>query len=141
MAKQLTLMGCLKQPCFLYKPTLKHSDVEKVKLTQSYGDGTTRTKKCPVFSGTKGIEGLLYFEERFKSIAKQPTYNNVPSLFDRFEKVLQDMAEEKWEKLASQVADADRDVPHFDAEIKKCYLSYCNNEAKDIMIVYLDNLK
>eukprot|EP00957_Ditylum_brightwellii_P043819 3323129-Ditylum_brightwellii.AAC.1 len=42
---------------------------------------------------------------------------------------------------SSQVAEADRDAPCFDKEIKKFYLSYCNNEAKDTMIDYLDNLK
>eukprot|EP00957_Ditylum_brightwellii_P024535 1852232-Ditylum_brightwellii.AAC.1 len=85
MAKQLALMGCLKQPRFLYKATFKHSDMEKVKLIQSYDDGITRTKKCPVFSGTEEIERLLYVEERFRSIAKQLTYDDGPSLFNNFE--------------------------------------------------------
>eukprot|EP00957_Ditylum_brightwellii_P052289 3965751-Ditylum_brightwellii.AAC.1 len=115
--------------------------MEKVKLIQSYDDGTTRTKKCSVFSGTEGIEGLLYVEERFRSVTKQLTYNDGPSLFNNFEEVLQDTAKDKWENLASQVAEADRDVPCFNEEIKKFYLSYCDNEAKDTMIDYLDNLK
>eukprot|EP00957_Ditylum_brightwellii_P036190 2741733-Ditylum_brightwellii.AAC.1 len=63
MAKQLQNSGCLKQPCFLYKSTFKHSDVEKVQLVQQYDDGLTKTKKCPMFSGKEGIEGLLYVEE------------------------------------------------------------------------------
>eukprot|EP00957_Ditylum_brightwellii_P102158 7787635-Ditylum_brightwellii.AAC.2 len=32
--------------------------MEKVKLIQSYDDGTTKSKKCPIFSGTEGIEGI-----------------------------------------------------------------------------------
>eukprot|EP00957_Ditylum_brightwellii_P055925 4237588-Ditylum_brightwellii.AAC.1 len=59
--------------------------MEKVKLIQSYDDGTTRTKKCSVFSGIEEIEGLLYVEKRFKSIEKQLTYDDGPSLFNNFE--------------------------------------------------------
>eukprot|EP00957_Ditylum_brightwellii_P049850 3779185-Ditylum_brightwellii.AAC.1 len=66
--------------------------MEKVKLTQSYDDGATRTKKCPVFSRTEGNEGLFYVEERFRSVSKKLTYNDGPSLFDNFEEVLQGVA-------------------------------------------------
>eukprot|EP00957_Ditylum_brightwellii_P043255 3277935-Ditylum_brightwellii.AAC.1 len=59
--------------------------MEKVKLIQLYDDGTTRTKKCPVFSGTEEIEGLLYVEEIFRSVAKYLTCDDGPSLFNNFE--------------------------------------------------------
>eukprot|EP00957_Ditylum_brightwellii_P210081 15364546-Ditylum_brightwellii.AAC.1 len=64
-----TTYTLLKQPCIKYEATFKHSDLERIKLSQSYNDGSTRTKKCPIFMGAEGIEGLLYVEERFRGIA------------------------------------------------------------------------
>eukprot|EP00957_Ditylum_brightwellii_P085015 6464032-Ditylum_brightwellii.AAC.1 len=71
----ITTYTPLKQPCMTYEATFKHSNLERIKLTQSYNDGSTRSKKCPIFTGAKGIEGLLYVEERFRGIAQQLNFD------------------------------------------------------------------
>eukprot|EP00957_Ditylum_brightwellii_P114730 8748579-Ditylum_brightwellii.AAC.1 len=58
-----TIAKPLKQPCIEYEMRFKHSDLERVNLSQQYNNRTTKTKKCPVFTGAEGIEGLLYVEE------------------------------------------------------------------------------
>ena len=50
----------LKKPCVECKAKFQHSELEKVKLKQSYVGGRTVEKKCPVFDGTTGVEGLLH---------------------------------------------------------------------------------
>eukprot|EP00957_Ditylum_brightwellii_P099261 7561038-Ditylum_brightwellii.AAC.1 len=59
----MTIAKPLKQPCIEYETMFKHSDLECAKLIQLYDSRTTKTKKCPVFTGAEGIEGLLYVKE------------------------------------------------------------------------------
>jgi len=90
-----TLRASMKAPCMEYKAKFKHSELEKVKLTQTYDDGSTKTKKAPIFTGIEGIEGLLYVEEHFRSIANTLQFEDT-ELFDNFAECLTDTAEEKW---------------------------------------------
>eukprot|EP00957_Ditylum_brightwellii_P102873 7839766-Ditylum_brightwellii.AAC.1 len=66
---------------------------------QMYDNGTTKTKKCPVFTGAEGIEGLLYVEEHFRSVERQLEFTTGAELFDKFEEILTDSAEEKWDTI------------------------------------------
>lgn len=134
------LHAALKRPCIMYKTAFDHSELEKVKLTQGYDDGTTRSKRCPQFTGEQGIEGLLYCEHRFRSIARQFTWNEGSELFDNFEDILADNAEEEWDNLTSGIEEADRTVPRFDQTIRSFYLKYSDNEARDTMFKYIRTL-
>eukprot|EP00957_Ditylum_brightwellii_P111601 8512270-Ditylum_brightwellii.AAC.1 len=64
-----------------------------------YDNGTTKTKKCPVFIGAEGIEGFLYVDEHFRSVAHQLEFTTGAELFDNFEEILTDSAEEKWDTI------------------------------------------
>eukprot|EP00957_Ditylum_brightwellii_P019401 1463699-Ditylum_brightwellii.AAC.1 len=127
----------LKQPCIEYESTFQHSKLEQVKLTQSYTDGTLMTKKCPIFTGEEGIERLLYVEERFRKIAKQLEFTTGPELFNNFEEVLTDNAEEKWENVVSNIAEADCDEACFNEAMEAYYLKYCDEDSKDTLFDYL----
>eukprot|EP00957_Ditylum_brightwellii_P206165 15347100-Ditylum_brightwellii.AAC.1 len=106
-----TIAKPLKQPCIEYETRFKHSDLERVKLSQQYNNGTTKTKKCLVFTGAEGIEGLLYVEKH--------------------------SAEEKWDTIVSGIEAMARSVNRFDRAIKAFYLKYCDAQAKDTMFQYL----
>eukprot|EP00957_Ditylum_brightwellii_P094917 7228600-Ditylum_brightwellii.AAC.1 len=56
----------LKGPCIKHEPTLKHSDLETIKIKQEYNNGSSKTKMCSVFTGEEGIVGLLFVEEQFQ---------------------------------------------------------------------------
>eukprot|EP00957_Ditylum_brightwellii_P186832 14226278-Ditylum_brightwellii.AAC.1 len=72
----------LKQPCFAYKPKFKHSEMEHVKLEINYDDGIKKTRKCQRFLGKEGIEGLLFVEDRFQSVATQLNFDQGTEFFD-----------------------------------------------------------
>eukprot|EP00957_Ditylum_brightwellii_P165140 12573348-Ditylum_brightwellii.AAC.1 len=69
--------------------------MEKIKLLQNYDDGTTCNKKCLIFTGTEGIERLLCVKERFRGIAWQLTFDTGLELFNKFEEVVTNTAEDK----------------------------------------------
>uniref|UniRef100_A0A6V2AN04 Uncharacterized protein n=1 Tax=Ditylum brightwellii TaxID=49249 RepID=A0A6V2AN04_9STRA len=94
-----------------------------------------------MFSGKEGIEGLMYVEECFRSIAHQLDYTTGMELFNNFEEILTDTTEEKWENLMSGIVDADKTDMRFNTEIALFYQTYCDNEARDIMFDYLKTLK
>eukprot|EP00957_Ditylum_brightwellii_P136888 10439702-Ditylum_brightwellii.AAC.1 len=106
-----TIAKPLKRLCIEYEPRFEHSYLEHVKLTQTYDNRMTKTKKCPLFTGAEGIEGLLYVEEH--------------------------SAEEKWDTIVSNIDTATRTPEHFDQAIKELYLKYCDAQAKDTMFQYL----
>eukprot|EP00957_Ditylum_brightwellii_P167744 12769963-Ditylum_brightwellii.AAC.1 len=106
-----------------------------------YDNGTTKTKKCPVFTGAEGIEELLYVEERFRSVARQLEFTTGTKLFDNFEEILTDSAEEKWDTVVSNIDTATRSPDGFDNAIKALYLKYCDTTAKDMMFKYLRLLR
>eukprot|EP00957_Ditylum_brightwellii_P030384 2301363-Ditylum_brightwellii.AAC.1 len=135
MAMQLHHTSCLKQPCFLSESMFNYSELEKVKLVQHYNDGTTKTKKYPMFGGKEGIKGLLHVKERFCSIAHQLNFTMGVELFHNFKEVLIDTAKKKWENLTSGIADPDKTVPRFNQEIALFYQTYCDSEVRDVMFV------
>ena len=138
---QITASILIKQPCIKYKSIFQHHDLEKVTLTQRYADGATVKKKCPVFTGKKGIEGLLYVEEKFRKIARQLNYDDGEELFDNWNDCLDDSAEEKWDTLVSGITNAQHTVARFNAEMKNYYRRYVDNEARDTLVDYFRNLK
>jgi hypothetical protein len=129
--------AALKRNCIDYKSPFIHSELERVKLTQTYADGSTKTKKCPRFSGEHGIESLLYIEESFRNIARQLLFDTGIELFDNFEEILTDSAEEKWENLVAGIGVAARTPARLDIEMTNFYLHYVDNEARDTMFKYL----
>ena len=72
-------------------------------MTQTYQDGTTKKKKCPIFSGEYGIEALLFVEDRFNSICRQLQFTDGSELFDNFEESVSNKAESKWEVLTRNI--------------------------------------
>eukprot|EP00957_Ditylum_brightwellii_P018009 1356970-Ditylum_brightwellii.AAC.1 len=70
------------------------------------------------------MEGLLYVEEHFRSVAWQLNFTEGSELFDNFEEVLTDSAEEKWDTLTSGIDQLSRSADRFDHAIKEFYLKY-----------------
>ena len=138
---QITASILIKQPCIKYKATFQHHDLDKVTLMQRYADGATVKKKYQIFTGKEGIEGLLYIEEKFRKISRQLNYDNGEELFDNWDDCLDDSAEEKWDTLVSGIANDQRTVARFNAEMKNYYRRYVDNKARDTLVDYLRNLK
>jgi hypothetical protein len=134
--------AALKRQCIDYKSPFLHSELERVKLTQTYADGSTKVKKCPVFSGEHGIESLLLVcGRKIQESCSTITIWYGAELFDNFEEILTDYAEEKWENLVSGIEVAAHTVPCFDVEMRNDYLRYVDDEARDIMFKYLRTCK
>ena len=131
----------LRSNCIEHKSKFVHSELERVKLTQSYDDGSTKTKKCPCYSGEHGVESLLYVEERFRTIARQLSFTDGGELFDNFEEVLTDSAEEKWLNLTVGVAEVNRTPARFDQAMEACCQRHVDEFARDSMIKYLPTIK
>ena len=62
-------------------------------------------------------------------------------MFDNWNDCLDDSAEEKWDTLVSGIANAQRTVARFNAEMKNYYRRYVDNETRDTLVDYLRNLK
>ena len=84
----------LEKPCIDYKCSFTHADFETVKLEQVYADGSKRTAKVPIFDGKFGMEGLLHVEDKFRKACNKLSYDTGRELFNGFEEVLADTAED-----------------------------------------------
>ena len=139
----------LKQPCMAYKPIFEQSEMEKVKLKNSVeieggrnAQRIVKEKKCPIFTGKEGIEGLLYVAQRYDKAARTIGWTTGSELYDNFEEVLTDTAEDHWENILTDVAEADKTPANFkDVALPAFYRHYCDDDARDIMITYLRALK
>ena len=60
----------------------------KVQLSQTWDDGTTKKKRCPVFTGERRIEALLYVKDQFNSFCRQLEFTTGEEFFDVFEEVV-----------------------------------------------------
>eukprot|EP00957_Ditylum_brightwellii_P182195 13880959-Ditylum_brightwellii.AAC.1 len=95
--------------------------MEYVKLKMNYDDGSKKARKCQRFSGK---EGLLFVEDRFRSV-----------------EVVVDTLEDKWMTQVSGITEALCTIPRFNAEIMKFYRKYCDAKAKDTVFEYLATLR
>ena len=131
----------VREPCIEYASKFKHSKLEKVELLQTWDDGTKTKKKCPVFTGEYGIETLLYVEDRFNSICRQLEILDGEELFDNFTEVVSNQAENKWETLTGNLTPQQKTVARFRQAMDEFYLSYCDDDSRDIMFAYLRKFK
>ena len=126
-----------RDPCIVYSSKFDSSKLEKAQLSQTWDDGTTKKKKCPIFSGEHGIEALLYVEDRFNSICRQLEFTTGEELFDAFEEIVSNQAEQRWETLTGQLTAQQKTNARFRQEMDNFYLSYCDDDARDTMFDYL----
>ena len=56
-ANEKALASCLTAPCIQYEKTLDRSKFEEAKISDVIDD-VKKTKTCPVYDGTTGIEGF-----------------------------------------------------------------------------------
>jgi hypothetical protein len=80
----------------MYKSNFKISELEKVKLEQSFDDGTKVKVEVPLFTGQQGLEGLVYIVDRFKDACKTLDWVEGTEMFEGFTKVLQGQAYTYW---------------------------------------------
>ena len=92
-------------------------------MTQTYQDGTTKKKKCPIFSGEYGIEELLFVEDQFNSICCQSQFTHGFGLFDNFEELVSNKAESKREVLTRNIPANLRTPQRFRQAMDDFYLS------------------
>jgi len=127
--------------CIRYKSTFKPEELERVKLTQRYDDDSTKTKKVPMFSGQGGIEGLLYVYNRFQKVAEFLSFDTGEELFEHWDSCLSSNAEIQWDNLSSSIPVADRTRDRFEQAINEYKLKYCDENARDTMVDYMQNNK
>ena len=139
-ANALALSKCIKRPCMVYEDKLNRKDIEEIKLYEVIDD-VKKTKTVPMFDGTTDIEGLLYTEERFRKVARQLQFFTGAELYDNFEEVLRETAEEHWTQVVSTIAEGNRTPDTFDAHMRQYYLKYVDNDARDQMFEYIEMLK
>ena len=121
--------------CIRYVSAFKTSELQQVKLTQAYDDGTKRQRECPIFTGHEGVEGLLYVKERFDKLCRYLTYTEGEELFNNFDACLSDNAQEQWENITSELVD--RSVDSFNNAFQRFLRQYCDSRARDDMFDYL----
>ena len=143
-----TMDKALQKPCMEYKPIFVQSEMEKVKLKNTVLEGAarnaeriTREKKCPIFTGKEGIEGLLYVERRFEKAATYIGWTTGIQKYSGFEEVLMDTAEDHWENIVGGIAASDRTNERFKESLKQLYLKYCDDDARGTTFKYLRALK
>jgi hypothetical protein len=136
------MSATLRAAILPYKSGFVASDLATVKLKQEFQGGSTKDKKCPVFSGEHGVEALLYVEERFRKIsARTLQWTTGAELFDGFEEVLVDTALTNWEDLILPIAEDDKTVAQFEAVLQLLYRKYVSAEARDIQFEYFRTLR
>jgi hypothetical protein len=74
----------LNLACMRYKPVFKQSDMELVKFTQSWENGTLTSMITPVFQGSEEIKGLLFAKECFDRVCRRLEFTTGDELFDNF---------------------------------------------------------
>ena len=138
-ANALALAKCIKRPYMVYEDKLNKSSMEEVKLSELIDD-MKKTKSCPVFDGTDDIEGLLYTEERFRKAARQLQFFTGPELYDNFEELLRETAEEHWTQMTSATPNNALTPDSFNNHMNEFYTKYVDEDARDQMFAYIDML-
>ena len=126
-------------PCMDYKPSFKRKDLEQVELKIVYEDGTRSKSKCPRFTGTGGVEELLYVVEFFERLASDENIED-EALFLYFKKILEQNARNKWDSLEPETYPQDQDG--FKDCIKQFYKKYSSQvNTRGILIKSLRSKK
>ena len=136
------MAASLRATVLHYKSQLVPSKLTTVKLKQDFQGGSSKDKKCPVFTGEHGIEALLYVEERFRKIASRTLdWTTGQELFDGFEEVLLDTALMNWEDITSNITDAEKTPLRFEQTLQALYRKYVGAEARDTQFEYFRNIQ
>jgi hypothetical protein len=114
---------------------LNVSTLEQVKLEKVVA-GTVRSKKVPVFTASKGVEGLFHVVNKFNKAAARLQFQ-VGDYWDPFEDVLDSTAENKRTNQVAWIAAAARTLNQF-YEVEMFINGYTGSrEPHDILIKYI----
>jgi hypothetical protein len=116
-----------------YKTGFLHSALATTKLKQDFVGGSARDKKCPTFSRERGIETLLYIEERFRKIATHTLlWTTCLEFFEGFEEILLDTALINWEDIISSIEDEHKTPERFELTLQEMYHTYVGADAREV---------
>ena len=108
-----------------YKSTFKISELEKVKLEQSFEDGTKVKMEVPLFTGQQGLEGLVYIVDRFKDACKALDWVEGNEMFEGFSKVLKCQAYSYWvDEILSKYPGEDQSPDTFKHAVDMMKISF-----------------
>ena len=113
--------------------------METVTLRNRTADDRDVKRRCLVFTGEEGVEGLIQTKTRFNNVAHALQLEEGHELFDNFEQVLSDNAETRWQNLVAEIADEDRTDVRFEDEYQNLLDSYATNRGRDYMRDYLQS--
>ena len=68
-------------------------------------------------------------------------YTTPDELFDNFEEVVLNNAENKWENVTTRISNNQRTIVLFDQTIQQYYLHYYDHEARDTMFEYVRQIQ
>jgi hypothetical protein len=125
-----------------YKSTFKISELEKVKLEQSFDDGSKVKTEVPLFTGQQGLEGLVYIVDRFKDACKILDWTEGNEMFEGFAKVLQGQAYTYWvdEVLVAFPTEDDQMLEAFQEAIDMLKVSFSGGTlARNHILQYIQS--
>ena len=126
--------------CMDYKSKIEENvEKDKIKLTMDFNDGTKKTKHVPSFDGSKGIEHLLFVEERFRKAAEKLALEN-EELYEFFGEIVTGNAQMEWDLIEQELNEDEKTTERFWELIhNQFYRKYCSSDARDVMFDYLSN--
>jgi hypothetical protein len=111
-------------------------------LKQYFVGGSSKDKKCPVFTGEHGIESLLYVKERFRKIASCTLeWTTGQELFNGLEEVILNTALMNWKDPVAPIVDADKTPEWFEQMLQAMYQKFIGAEARDMYSVCTKPMK
>lgn len=123
--------------CVKYEIGFKREDMDKKKLTQEFNDGTKRTREIAVFTGSEGIEGLMFVYREFEKACVHLEFDTGREKFDNFGMLLSGSAADNWSTLTDNIGVGQMTVALFNQMFREFVLKYCTSDARDLLFDYL----
>ena len=133
----MTTIDLDEPPCFQYKSGMDELVLTTVKFRVRMDDDEYEEFKLRQFDGSGGIEALLTIEDEFDTKREQAAWTNADCA-THFVKLLKSTALSGWKNVQAGMTVAERTAnDSFNRQMKKFYLLYCTDTARDTMQEYL----
>ena len=98
-----------------YSSTFKHTDLQEVKLSQTFADDTVQKYIAHKYTGSEGIEVIIHCNTRFQRAATKLEWNG-PERFNHYDEIIEEDALDYWDNqiLPAYPNARDQTLPNFE---------------------------
>ena len=124
-----------------YTSTFNHTELQEIKLSQTFDDNSIQKYMAHKYTGNEGIEAIIHCNTRFQRAASKLMWDG-PERFQHYDEIVEEDALDYWDNqvFPTYANVADQTQGNFELALTSMVSNFCGGtRTRDHIIAYLES--